>query len=130
MTQPPPIEPPPAGPPPAGPPPAGPPAGSPPYWPGQYPPHYPPPHYPPPYPPFNTYAILSLVLAIAVFPPLGIYFGYKAKEQIARTGERGVELATVGIVLGWIFSAIIGLALLAWCGMFVVMFGGMAATGV
>ena len=26
-------------------------------------------------------------------PPLGIYFGIKAKEQIAQTGERGIELA-------------------------------------
>jgi hypothetical protein len=34
---------------------------------------------PPPYqpypPPYNVYAILSLVLALFVLPPLGIYFG-------------------------------------------------------
>ena len=53
---------------------------------------YPPPHgwYPPP---MNTYAILSLVFALAVFPPLGIYFGNKAKREIAERGERGIELA-------------------------------------
>lgn len=80
-----------------------------------YPPYYP----PPPYayaPPVNMYAILSLVFAVAVFPPLGIYFGYKAKEQIARTGERGVEMATAGLVIGWIFSAMYGLFCLVWCG--------------
>jgi hypothetical protein len=99
----------------------GPPPSGPPYQP------YPP--YPPYPPPVNTYAILSLVLAVAVFPPLGIYFGNKAKEQIARTGERGVELATVGIVLGWIFTAIFGALILIWCGMALVMFGGLAASG-
>jgi hypothetical protein len=62
------------------------------------------------------YAILSLVFAVAVFPPLGIYFGYKAKAQIAQTGERGVELATAGLVVGWIFSSIYGLFILLWCG--------------
>jgi hypothetical protein len=83
-------------------------------------PQYPyPPYPPPPYayaPPVNMYAILSLVFAVAVFPPVGIYFGYKAKEQIARTGERGVELATAGLVIGWIFSAMYGLFCLIWCG--------------
>ncbi len=59
----------------------------------------PPPQPPPPYPyvpyppPFNTYAILSLVFALFVFAPLGIYFGKVAKRQIAQTGERGIELA-------------------------------------
>ncbi|WP_020521778.1 DUF4190 domain-containing protein [Catelliglobosispora koreensis] len=80
------------------------------------PPEQPPPPPPGPYapqyggypyaPPFNTYAILALVLAIAVLPPLGIYFGYKAKEQIAATGERGVELATAAIVIGWVLTSI------------------------
>jgi hypothetical protein len=77
---------------------------------------YPP--YPPPYaysPPINLYAILALVFAVAVFAPLGIYFGHKAKAQIAQTGERGVELATAGIVVGWIFTAMFGLFILVWC---------------
>jgi len=94
------------------------------------PPQGPPPGYPPPYPPYpypysrptNTYAILALVLGLLVFPPLGIYFGHKAKEQIAQTGESGVELATAGIVVGWIFSAIYVAFILIWCafvGMFI-----------
>jgi hypothetical protein len=73
--------------------------------------------YPPPYPyapPFNTYAILSLVFSVLVFPPLGIYFGSRAKKEIARTGERGVELATAGIVLGWIFTVMFVVLLLVW----------------
>lgn len=80
----------------------------------------------PPYPhqaPFNTYAILALVFGAMVFPPLGIYFGSKAKGQIAQTGERGVELATAGVVVGWIFTVLYGLFFLAWCGMAAVMLG-------
>jgi hypothetical protein len=87
---------------------------------------------PPPYgpvyaPPTNTYAILSLVLALTVMPPLGVYFGYKAKEQIARTGERGDELATVGLVVGWIFTGLWVLFFLVWCGFAVTMLAGMGS---
>jgi len=53
-------------------------------------------------PPYNTLAVLALVLGIMVLPPLGIYFGHKAQQQIAQTGERGIELAKVGVVSGWI----------------------------
>ena len=69
-------------------------------------PHQPPaPYgYPPPAPPVNLSAILSLVLGVFVFPPLGIYFGGRAKREIARTGERGIELAVAGTVVGWVFT--------------------------
>jgi Domain of unknown function (DUF4190) len=76
-------------------------------------PPYPPYVYPPP---FNTYAILALVSAVAIFPPLGVYFGYKAKKQIARTGERGIEFATAGLVIGWILTVFYGLFLIVWFG--------------
>src|SRR6185503_6432992 len=64
--------------------------------------------YPPAYlqPPTNTYAILAAIFAFVVLPPLGIYFGIKAKQQIAQTGERGIELAKVGIVGGSIMTGI------------------------
>lgn len=79
-------------------------------------PPYPQPHpYPPPYPypypvqpPFNTLAILAAVFAFVVFPPLGIYLGNKAKREIARTGERGIELANVGVIGGWIMTCLQG----------------------
>jgi hypothetical protein len=80
-------------------------------------------------PPFNAYAIVSLVLSVAVFPPLGIYFGYKAKEQIARTGERGIELATVGVIVGWVFTGLAGVLILLWCGMALTMFGATTVAG-
>ncbi|GAB3835941.1 DUF4190 domain-containing protein [Dactylosporangium cerinum] len=70
-----------------------------------------------PLPPVNTYAILAAVFAFVVFPPLGIYFGGKAKEQIAQSGERGIELANVGVIAGWILSVLFGLFIIVWCGL-------------
>ncbi|MDI1462444.1 DUF4190 domain-containing protein [Catellatospora sp. KI3] len=72
-----------------------------------------PPHRP--QPPYNTYAILALVLSLAVFPPLGIYFGMEAKKQIAVSGERGIELAQVAIVVGWVLTGLWLLACLFFC---------------
>jgi hypothetical protein len=59
-----------------------------------------------PQPKYNIMAILSLVFAVQVFPPLGIVFGAIAKRQIARTGERGIELAKIGFIVGIIFTAL------------------------
>lgn len=73
-------------------------------------------------PPMNTYAILSLILGIAVLPPLGIYFGHQARKQIAVTGERGSELATAGIVIGWVLSSIFAAFILLWCGVMSISF--------
>jgi hypothetical protein len=78
----------------------------------------------PPAPPFNTYAILAIIFAVAVLPPLGIYFGTKAKQEIERTGERGVELAGAAIVTGWILSGLMGVFLILWCGTFVTFLTG------
>ncbi len=91
--------------------------------PGQpLPPGYPPYAAYPPYPAYaypprvNVYAILALVFSAMIFPPVGIVLGYKARRQIAQTGERGSELATAGIVVGWIFPCIYGLFFIVWCG--------------
>lgn len=60
----------------------------------------------------NGSAIASLVLGIAglvVFPLLGVIalvFGYRARREIAARGEAGAGLATAGIVLGWIGTAL------------------------
>ncbi|WP_433202820.1 DUF4190 domain-containing protein [Dactylosporangium sp. CS-047395] len=79
-----------------------------------------------PLPPVNTYAILAAVFAFVVFPPLGIYFGRKAREQIAMSGERGIELAKVGIIAGWILSVLYLGFMVLWCGLVGVgIFGGM-----
>jgi hypothetical protein len=91
-----------------------------------------PPPYPPPPPyaaPINMYAILALVFGVFVFPPLGIYFGSKAKQQIAVTGERGAELATAGYVVGWIFTGLIALMFLVWCAFAVSIFSTVPFAG-
>ncbi len=80
-------------------------------------------------PPFNTYAILSIIFAVAVLPPLGIYFGKKAKAEIQRTGERGIEMATAGIITGWILTSVMGLFLIVWCGMFATFLGAVGSVG-
>jgi hypothetical protein len=88
---------------------------------------------PPPYqpypPPYNVYAILSLVLALFVLPPLGIYFGHKARQQMAVTGERGAELATAGIVCGWVLTAIFGFFMVIWCGAIAVSLTSLVGAG-
>lgn len=76
-----------------------------------------------PQPPVNTYAILAAIFAFVVFPPLGIYFGNKAKQQIEQSGERGIELAKVGIIGGWILTILYGLFMIVWCGFFVFFVG-------
>ncbi|MER5702352.1 DUF4190 domain-containing protein [Micromonospora sp. NPDC002296] len=60
----------------------------------------------------NILAVLSLVFAF-VFPPAAIVFGHVAKRQLRRTGEEGDQLATWGLVLGYLFTAV---GLLACCG--------------
>jgi len=65
---------------------------------------------PPGYPPYgsasgqtNTMAILALVFAF-VFSPLGIAFGFIARNQIRRTGEGGDSLALAGLILSMLFT--------------------------
>lgn len=60
----------------------------------------------------NVLAILSLVFAF-VFPPAGAVLGHLAKRQIRTSGEEGDQLATWGLILGYVFTA---LTLLACCG--------------
>lgn len=63
----------------------------------------------------NGNAIASLVLgicALVVFPPIGILalvFGNRARREIAERGDEGAGLATAGIVLGWIGTALTAL---------------------
>ncbi|GAB2471165.1 hypothetical protein GCM10007967_26870 [Xylanimonas ulmi] len=59
----------------------------------------------------NVWAILALVFGI-LGGILGIVFGFIAKSEIRRTGDRGDGMATAGIVLGF---ASIAMILLAMC---------------
>ena len=64
----------------------------------------------------NVLAILSLVFAF-VFAPAGIVCGHLAKRQIRQTGEDGDQLATWGLVLSYIFTAIGLLVCCGWIGL-------------
>ncbi|MFC3504190.1 DUF4190 domain-containing protein [Micromonospora krabiensis] len=62
--------------------------------------------------PTNVLAILSLIFAF-VFPPAGAVLGHLAKRQLKTSGEAGDQLATWGLILGYVFT---GLGLLVCCG--------------
>ncbi|WP_433316217.1 DUF4190 domain-containing protein [Micromonospora chersina] len=64
----------------------------------------------------NVLAILSLVLAF-VFAPAGIVCGHLAKRQIRQTGEEGDQLATWGLILSYVFTAIGLLVCCGWIGL-------------
>ena len=53
----------------------------------------------------NIMAILSLVFAF-VFAPVGIVLGHIAKRQLRTSGEGGGGLATAGLILSYIFTAL------------------------
>lgn len=57
----------------------------------------------------NGFAIASLtmgVLGLSALPLIGavlaLLFGYRARREIANSGERGEGLATAGVILGWV----------------------------
>lgn len=68
---------------------------------------------PPPQQGTNVMAILSLVFAF-VFAPVGIVLGHVARKQIRETGEQGAPLATWGLILSYIFTALYVLGCCAW----------------
>ena len=73
-------------------------------------------------PPQNTLALLSLIMSLVGLATsgltaiAGIILGHIAKSQIKRTGETGDNLATWGLIVGYV---IIGLAVLFWVAYFV-----------
>jgi hypothetical protein len=69
-------------------------------------------HHPARQPPLNTYAVLTPIFGVVV-PPAGVALGHLALPHIKRTGERGWLAAIVGLVLGYLLSAIL-IAVLVW----------------
>jgi hypothetical protein len=71
---------------------------------------YPAPGYPPMGYPVarrtNALAILSLVFAF-LFWPLGIVCGHIARRQIRRTGQAGQGLATAGLIVSYLYLALL-----------------------
>lgn len=56
-----------------------------------------------PQPPYNVFAIVSLVGAF-IMSPVGIVFGHIALSQVKRTGERGREMALAGTIIGYVLT--------------------------
>jgi hypothetical protein len=54
----------------------------------------------------NRLAILALVLA-GIGGPLALVFGHLASGQIRRSGERGLILARVATILGYVWLAVL-----------------------
>jgi hypothetical protein len=54
----------------------------------------------------NALAIVSLVLAIMGFGPVGAIIGHIARKQIRERGGRGDGLALAGVIVGWITTGL------------------------
>lgn len=65
----------------------------------------------------NVLAVLSLIAAF-VFAPAGIVLGHLAKRQLRTSGEDGDQLATWGLILSYVVTA---LYVLACCGLLALM---------
>src|SRR5437899_1862868 len=70
---------------------------------------------PPPKTPYNTFAVLSPVLAVVV-PPAGVTLGHLALPQIRRTGERGRGAAIAGLIIGYLMCLALIAAAIWWAG--------------
>lgn len=84
-----------------------------------------PPTYGQPYaagPTTNTLAIIALIAAF-VFPPAGIVCGHIALGQIKTTGEAGRGLALAGVIIGYVWAALIVLIIVTSFILPLVMFG-------
>ncbi|RFA08831.1 hypothetical protein B7R54_06025 [Subtercola boreus] len=70
----------------------------------------------------NTLAIIALVLGLTI-PIGGIVTGHIALAQIRRTGEAGRGLALAGLIIGYAYTALVILAILAYVIFIVVLVG-------
>lgn len=72
--------------------------------------------YPPTQQPYNTPAVLSPIFAVVV-PPAGVVLGHWALVQIRRSGENGRTAAIWGLVIGYLLTAVLLIAVMLWAAM-------------
>lgn len=60
----------------------------------------------------NTMAVASLIFAVVVWP-LGVIFGHVARSQIRRTGEGGDGLALAGLIISYVWGAVLLVIIIA-----------------
>lgn len=65
-----------------------------------------------PPPPVEATAVLALVFAV-VLAPLGIVFGVIARRSTRQNGTQGYELATAGLWIGVVVTALLALLFVA-----------------
>jgi peptidyl-prolyl cis-trans isomerase B (cyclophilin B) len=65
----------------------------------------------------NVLAIVSFIAAFFV-PVAAIVTGHLAISQIRRTGEEGRGLAKAGVILGYIFTAVMVVFFIVWLSLF------------
>jgi|SRR5690606_10973480 len=75
----------------------------------------------------NTLAIIALIGAF-VFAPVGIICGHIAMGQIKRTGEGGQALALWGTILGYVFTALWIIGIIAYVAFFAFLFSSVPYT--
>ena len=63
----------------------------------------------------NTMAVWAMVLSLlGITAPIGLYLGYRARTDIARTRQYGEPFAQVAIIVGWAYVAVAVVAILAY----------------
>jgi hypothetical protein len=82
----------------------------------------------PPAPRTNGLAVASLICSVAgvatcVSAPVGAVLGHVARRQIRERGEAGDGLALAGIIVGWVLTGLLVLALLIPLVIYLVSFG-------
>lgn len=71
-------------------------------------------------PTMNRTAIWAFVLSLlGITSPVGIYLGYKSRDEIEKTRQYGAPFATVAIRLGWAWIAVAVVAVLVYLFIFV-----------
>lgn len=68
----------------------------------------------------NRTAIWAFVLSLlGITSPVGVYLGYKSRDEIEKTRQYGAPFATVAIRLGWAWIAVAVVAVLVYLFIFV-----------
>ncbi len=65
----------------------------------------------------NVPAIIALVLSgLGITFPIGLWLGYRSRNQIDREGTLGREFATAAIIVGylWLIALVIGVIAYLW----------------
>lgn len=66
----------------------------------------------------NTFAVVSLILAF-IQPIAGIVFGHMGMSQIKKNGDAGRGIALTGLIVGYVYTALLITFFIAYIGFFI-----------